>query len=400
MSMRRSIVGLLVTILGASACGVGSGPEERIVRVDLTHDEFASHYWRYFPGTVEARPGDEVVFRQEWTGEPHTVTFGTIADDAIDAIEAVERKYSDADELEGEALERVEAEFETAYGELPTFDPYVGAAAQNAAQPCYLDRGRPPKDQDEACVEREQPQLTGRQSYYSSGFIPPSGAGGNTFRMRLSDDIAPGSYRYYCVIHFPLMQGELEVRPKGAELPSAVELNRRARREIEELASPLRKAFAAAQEAKVEYRGEELRPPLAGYHVAEEYSVAIDEFVPKEISTSVGEPVTWTIVGAHTISFDVPRYMPIYTVRADATVERNPKVDEPAGGSPDVPPVDFTRHKLEVDGGMWDGEGFFSSGLLGSEPFSTYTLRFSKAGRYRYACLVHPTMVGNLEVVP
>jgi plastocyanin len=137
---------------------------------------------------------------------------------------------------------------------------------------------------------------------------------------------------------------------------------------------------------------------LAGYHAGDEFTVAIDEFVPRTVRTKVNEPVTWTIVGAHTISFDVPRYVPIYRVRRDGTVKRNPVVDRAAGGSPKAPPVDFERHKLEIDGGTWDGSGFLSSGLLGSEPYSKYTLRVSEPGRYKFACLVHPKMVGTLVV--
>jgi plastocyanin len=74
-------------------------------------------------------------------------------------------------------------------------------------------------------------------------------------------------------------------------------------------------------------------------------------------------------------------------------------VDRAAGGSPRPPPVDFVSDEpMKIDGGTWDGSGFFSSGLLGSDPFSTYTLRVSKPGRYRYACLIHPDMVGTLVV--
>jgi plastocyanin len=216
--------------------------------------------------------------------------------------------------------------------------------------------------------------------------------------MPIADDAEPGTYNYYCVIHFPFMQGKLEVKPEGSDLPSSDEVNRRARNEIEDLASPLRDAFAAARRGTAKSQAEELEPPLAGYHAGDEFTVAIDEFVPKTLRANVGEPITWTIVGAHTISFDVPRYLPVYQVLADGTVERNPQVDEAAGGAPKAPPVDFTKGPLEIDGGTWDGSGFYSSGLIGSEPVSRFTLRVSKAGSYRYACLVHPKMVARLVV--
>jgi hypothetical protein len=87
-------------------------------------------------------------------------------------------------------------------------------------------------------------------------------------------------------------------------------------------------------------------------------------------------------------------------VRKDGTVARNPVVDRPAGGSPKIPSPDFTKPTYDIDGGTWDGSGFISSGLLASEPYSRYTLRVSKAGTYKFACLVHPRMVGRLVVEP
>ncbi len=395
--MRRTLAVAAVILLGASGCAAGT--DERIVRVDFQQDEFASHYWRFFPRAVPAHPGDTIVFDQQWTGEPHTVTLGTIVDTAVPRINALERKYADVDENSPpDVLERAEREYIAARGPLPTFDPYLDADVSSWLQPCYLRTGEPPTDPKAACAERDQPSFDGRHSFYSSGFIAPSGPQGNTYSVPLADDIEPGTYGYYCVVHFPDMQGTIEVKPEGTELPSAGEVNADARDEIEQLAGPLRKAFADAKAGRAEAFGERLDLPMAGYHSAEQYTVALDEFVPKEITTRRGEPVTWTIVGAHTVSFDVPRYVPIYTVSRSGTVRRNPVVDRAAGGSPKAPPVDFERETYRIDGGTWDGSGFISSGLLGSEPYSLYTLRFSKAGRYRYACLVHPDMVGTVIV--
>lgn len=394
--MRRILV---VLLLVASGCGMGA--DERIVRVDFQQDEFASHYWRFFPKTISAHPGDTIVFDQQWTGEPHTVTFGKIVDGAVPRIAALEEKYADIDEdSPPEVLARAEQEYETAVAGLPTFDPYDQAGAANWLQPCYLDRGRPPADPDVACEEREQPEFNGRQAFYSSGFIAPSGPEGNTFTVRLAEDIAPGKYAFYCIVHLPDMQGSLEVKPTSEDLPSSGAVNAAARKEIEQLAGPLREAFADAKAGRAEAYGERLQQPLAGYHSHENFTVALDEFVPKMLTTRRDRPITWTIVGAHTVSFDVPRYLAIYTVGDDGRVRRNPVVDRAAGGSPKAPPVDFTHEPYRIDGGTWDGSGFISSGLLGSEPYAQYTLRISKPGRYRYACLVHPTMVGTVVVRP
>ena len=382
----------------AAACGSGSGAE-RIVRVDFRQDEFVSHYWRYFPGTVYAHPGDEIVFDQQWTGEPHTVTFGRLVDEAVPRIAELEKRYTEHEPQTAEEIAKAEAEFEEATGGLPTFNPYLDLNARNATSPCYLQKGSPPNDRSKPCEKREQPDFDGSQSYYSSGFIPPSGASRNTFRVPLSKEIKPGTYHFYCVIHYPEMQGKLVVRPPDATIPSQATLNATARKEIEALAKPLRRAVAEARAGRAkDPNGEQIELPIGGYHSGEEYTVAVDEFVPKSLRARVNEPITWTITGAHTVSFDVPRYVPIYRVRPDGTVERNPVVDRAAGGSPNPPPVDFNKGPVEIDGGTWDGSGFISSGLIGSEPVSRYTLRISRPGRYRYACLVHPTMVGRLVV--
>lgn len=396
--MRRIGALAAVITLAASACAGSSA--ERTVRVDFRQDEFASHYWRFFPRSIEAHPGDTIVFDQQWTGEPHTVTLGSLVDRVSARIAAVERKYADLDEATApeEVLDRAEAEYVEASRLLPSFDPYRNAGAANWLQPCYLTRGSPPTDSDTACPKREQPAFTGRENYYSSGFIAPSGSTGNTYRLPLADDADPGTYRFICIVH-PDMVGRLIVKPEEEDVAPPSDVNAAAREQIEELARPLRKAFATAKAGRATYGDDvRIRLPMGGYHSSDVYTVALDEFIPKTIKARVGEPVTWTLVGPHTVSFGVPRYVPIYVVSSDGTVRRNAVVDRAAGGSPKAPPVDFEHETYRIDGGTWDGSGFISSGLLGSEPFSLYTLRFAKPGRYRYACLVHPPMVGTLIV--
>ena len=373
------------------------------MQVDYRNDEFPSHYWRFFPGSIEAHPGDEIVFRQQWTGEPHTVTLGTVVDGSIPKVAALEKKYERyGDNPPADVASAAEKEFAEATKGLPLFDPYKDAAAQNAQQPCYLDTGAPSTDPNTPCPKtaQRQPEFTGRQTYYSSGFIAPSGASGNTYRVKLADSIKAGTYHFYCIVHHPYMQGEIVVKPKGAKVQSQSAVDRRALAEINALSVPLKKAYSNVSKGTVTTSGSTLRAPIAGFHSGEEFTVAVDAFVPKEVAAKVGRPVTWNILGAHTVSFGVPKYFPIYFVDADGTVRRNPQVDRAAGGSPPAPPVDFLHPTYRVDGGTYSGQGFYSSGLLGSEPYSTYTLRFARPGRYRYACLVHPAMVGFVVVTP
>jgi hypothetical protein len=97
----------------------------------------------------------------------------------------------------------------------------------------------------------------------------------------------------------------------------------------------------------------------------------------------------------------VPKYVPVLTFEKDGTVKRNPRLDPPAGGAKkfkdpsEGPPGE---EPIVFDGGTYDGTGFWSSGSLGAEPWLEYTMRISKPGTYRYACLIHPPMVATVVV--
>jgi plastocyanin len=401
MGPSRVVLAVATLLAGGVACGEDPA-DERVVQVDFRHDEFASHYWRFFPSSIAVHPGETITFRQQWTGEPHTVTMGTLVERGLAEGATIEEKYKDLDEnSDPKLLEQAESEYAAATKGVPNINPYAGTDKnQNGMQPCYLTTGEPPAEPQTACAtsQQRQPAFNGRQSFYNSGFIPFSGEDGNRFRVKLADDIGPGTYRFICLLHMPQMQGAIVVKPDSSKLPSVGARNRATENEIETLAKPLRSAYRSVQRGSAKSGDVTLRPPIAGYHGGEEFTVAVDEFVPRTIKAKVGAPVKWTIVGAHTISFDVPKYVPIFTKARDGTVQRNPEVDQPVGGSPPIPPIDFSSGPVEIDGGTWDGSGFISSGLLGSEPYSTYALRFSKPGTYNYACLVHPPMVGKVVV--
>lgn len=425
---RRLFVAIITPVLlVAAACSGGSdtasengvedtaaeetaGASGPVVRIDYQHDEFAGYYWRFLPRPVKARPGDTITFRQTWTGEPHTVTFGEQGQDAMDAVERLDDEYVHLDENSPPALvEEAHQKFLDATKGLPLFSGYPGLP-RLLSQPCFLRTGTPPIEADAACPEQsaEQPPLDRDFVYYSSGVIPPVGPSANEFQVKLADDAKQGTYRYYCAIHFPYMQGKLTVLPRASKLPSQRGLDDQARAEVSEIEQPLRRAYADAKAGRAELGGVSLPLPLAGHYAEPEFTVKITEFFPQTVEASVGKPVTWTFVGAHTLSFGAPTGLAPYAVDADGTVRRDPRVDAPAGGSPAPPPLSFDLPRLaapsrfkeavKVDGGTWNGEGFFSSGVIGAEPYATYTLRVSKPGRYPFACLIHPKMKGTLNV--
>ncbi len=410
-------VAIAVLLVAISACAQEGRPEaasdpedERVIVVDHSYDDLVSYHWRFFPRSMKARAGDTLVFRRTFTGEPHTVVLGTLGADAMDAVEKIDFKYANVgDDSSAEEKAEVERLATEANKELPPFAEYPNVA-QSAAQPCYLEAGGPPRDLDTPCSreQQQQPEFNGKQTYYSSGLIPTSGPDANEYRVPLADDIAPGNYRYYCAVHYPFMQGKINVISEEEELPPAGQVEKTWKGSLSALENPLREALAAAQKNQATLHDVKLQLPLAGLYAHPEFSVAMAEFLPKTIETRVGQPVTWTFLWGHTISFNAPGNLPAFVTDEDGTVRRNPQVDRPAGGSPPVEPLDFDLPRLvaqtrfsnirRVDGGTWNGEGFFSSGLIGSEPYATYTLRVSKAGSYPYSCLLHPGMTGTLNV--
>lgn len=418
--------------LVGGACGQGSssssGPQTRTVQVDYDHDEFATSLFEYYPKRLSVRPGDTVEFKQAWTGEPHSVTMGTLVDGKIKPLIAL--------------FERIKREGVVPKEEPPEFEPFFQALpfafageddaglAQNAAQPCYVDEkdftGTYPGDAATPCPKRAQPAFNGRQAIYNSGLIPYEGVKGNTFRVTLADDLAPGTYAFYCNLHGPLQYGQLVVKEKGTQIPSNGEVARQAREEAKKQTEPMLRNFRAAKEGKPVVGGDPgdevtidagksrlIGVPVPFFEKKEFVHGVINEFVPRDVRAKVGEKVTWTFVGGHTISFNVPKYFPIFTIdEKTGTVTFNPDTQRPIGwpGRPEAPKGSEPEHRNEgeeeergppppahVDVGEWDGRGFHSSGL-DFQTKDTFSVTFTRPGTYAYACLIHPQMVGKVVV--
>lgn len=373
-----------------------------MIGVDHSHDEFPASMIGFFPETVVVHAGETVRFRQRWTGEAHSVTFGQLFNDELGAIRERLNEPLPAEGLAG--LDVIDA--------LPVMlgrggDEFV--VNQNGAQPCYLESGAPPTDPDTPCPQRPQPTFTGRQTYYSSGFIPYAGSGGNRFDVPLAKDIAPGSYHFYCNLHGVGQSGTVRVVPDDEALPSRREVDRRTQEVItERYGKPLSAARAAATRNELTIAGVAYRTPLAGAataevgpwggsahrrHLAHRHG-SVDEFLPGTVRAEVGAPVTWTFVGRHTVSFNVPAYLPVFAVDGEGTVRLDERVHQPVGWEIAARVAD---QPAAVDVGEWDGRGFRSTGL-DWRTGDRFTVTFTRAGTYLMACMVHPAMVGRVVV--
>lgn len=386
------------------AAGCSDGDEAVPLLVDYSHDEFATQFIAYFPDTIQAHPGDTIAFRQTWTGEPHTVTLGTAVDEAIGVTQPLIDEWGTTPEeqIPPEVMES----FMAAESTLPPAadwesEDWDGRMNQVVGQPCLVQDGPLPDTMD-PCEVRELPTFDGTAAWFNSGIIPYEGTAGNVFDLQLADTIEPGTYSFYCAFHGPFQSGTIEVVPADRDIPTPREVSVATREEVSEQIEPLRAWFEEARdEGQVTVDGKVFTGPFAGLPGTPEQPGGgmVNEFMPRDITTTVGEPVTWRLFGPHTISFDVPEYFPIAEFDDDGTVRYNLDVEAPAGGAPDLPPEEeLEQESVELDGGTWDGSGFWSSGLMWSEGNIEYSLRFSTPGTYTYACLIHPPMIGTVVV--
>jgi plastocyanin len=403
MTRLAALAASLVLVSGACS---GGGRAERTVFVDFSHDEYASSFLKNFPKTVTVAQGDEIVFKQFWTGEPHSVTGGTLADELMEAVRPYLEKDARGEPIPEEppkSIGKLEDKLVWAFTEGDDLN-------QTAVQPCYLERGQPRKDGKPCAKEQQsQPEFDGKMSYYNSGVIPYEGEEGNEYKVKLADDVDPGSYWFYCNVHGEFQSTEVIVKPKGSDVPTADEVTRQARKEIELESETLQDLYEDAQDGKITVRKRgggrrfkaqgnfagliELGPNVHG---------SINEFVPKRLRVKAGEKIRWNLLGYHTISFGVPDYLPILEFKDDGTVERNKQLDPIAGGAKEFDISEKKRYSgdepVDFDGGTYGGKGFWSSGLIDADPYIRYTMRIKKPGTYRYACLIHPPMVGTLVV--
>jgi plastocyanin len=365
--VRRVLVVVLLALISANlaACSGGTG-STRTVQVDFNYDEFAGSFLDYFPSHAVVRPGMTLRFDQTWTGAPHTVSFASR--DAID--------------------------------QLPRFFVRGGGINQDAAQPCFVKTlDKLPADNAACASKNAQPAFDGTYAYYSSGLIRPTGKHANRFDVKIADNAKDGTYFYYCSIHGAQMGGEITISKTAAVL-SQKEMNRVGRAEAQQLAAPIlaeyRKERAGNAPFKTNLAG-------SGDPSVQAAQAEVNEFTPHVIKARVGKQVTWTFVGNHSISFNVPPFTPLYKVLANGDIVANDRLDKPQGGWPGAPPGHkpyplVTDSLVQLDAGTFDGSGGLRSSGIGFNTGDTYSITFTKPGTYAYACLIHSGMIGKVVV--
>ena len=135
------------------------------VSVDAVPEDFSASFFAYFPAQVTARPGDTVQFTSRFTGEPHTVAFGTLIDDALNAFAAVPAGTAAPPEVSA-LLARAPAFF------APTETRVDVDPLPAAAQPCFLETGDPPRSPPASTSPRSSRRSTGGRRSTAAASCP------------------------------------------------------------------------------------------------------------------------------------------------------------------------------------------------------------------------------------
>ena len=405
--MRKRLVAVVAVLaLAGGACGGSDGDSDTTpdgdatgasggatytVMVDGKSDDYKIGTTAYFPSELKVSAGSTIDFQSVFTGEPHTVTLGSLVDAGLKAAAA----DPDAEEEPAE-LQKLP----------PLLPDGPGDANQMAANPCIVESGDPPADK--ACPEVDDPPaFDGTQTLYNSGFLPD----GANFEVELADDIKAGTYAFFCLLHRGAMTGEFTVVDE-ADADTPDEVTAAGEKRLDDMIAKAKPAADAAVKGDLT----PFAPAAPGQVVAGGGSPDVQEllltsFGPEEVSVKTGAAVTWVVLGPHTVSFNAPQDVASSALikGPDGKFHANEKAFAPQGGPGQAPPDENAAPPDEnapppkpkiTDGGTFDGSGFRSSGIFLSFPpaLEGYKLTFTKAGTYTYECLIHPEMEGTVKV--
>lgn len=407
--MRRILVVLAILTLVTAACGddngkksaqdnesktqgaAGPGPQEFTVTLEPKTDEFNVEWATFFPDEMQAHPGDRIRFaHEEASGIPHTVTLGTLVD------QAMARSATLSPETPIPTFEKVMADVKVPdvfpHG-IPAGPPMLN---QSAAQPCYLASGTPPFNEAggaPACPKVEQPAFDGTQAFYNSGIISESG---EAFEVELANTIKPSTYQVVCLVHRQPMSGRITVAAAAQAVPTPAEVIAAGKEQREKLMATLRPVAEKARQATAAAAVAGAGDPAAG-------ETTVAEFGPKEVAVPVGGTVTWNTLAFHSIAFNAEDSdVGIVQKGTDNSWQIALKGAAPAGINtpPEAGQFPPGPRPITVNAGAWDGSGFRNTGLLGSLPPQIVTVKqtFKKAGTYTVRCLFHPDMRGQVKV--
>jgi plastocyanin len=118
----------------------------------------------------------------------------------------------------------------------------------------------------------------------------------------------------------------------------------------------------------------------AGVNAAKDPTLAVTEFLPAKVTVRTGTTVDWSwskTIEPHSVTFLAP------------------------GQELPPPGSDVSLFGPTPPAGPYDGTAFVNSGLqpIGTAKPAPFEMTFSEPGKFSYYCVIHPNMVGKVNVV-
>jgi len=217
----------------------------------------------------------------------------------------------------------------------------------------------------------------------SSGVL---GAPGGPTEYTSVIDLAPGTYTYWCDIHTG-MGGQIVVVDDSVTIPSPSDDVAEGQKQFADVISQSSAGYITASEnAQSQPIGDTLQIS-AGFSVG---PGTVNRFFPAVGIIQEGQTVNWTVpagLESHTVNFSLP---------ADGSL---PDSLIPVTDSKGNPYAVFgpTLNPSAKSGDTFTGKDI-GSGLI--PPTQSFSLKFPKAGVYKYFCAIHPGHVGTIVVLP
>jgi plastocyanin len=127
----------------------------------------------------------------------------------------------------------------------------------------------------------------------------------------------------------------------------------------------------------------------------------MDAFYPTRTSVRVGDTVRFVFAGFHTVTFPGGQRVARPEIPAGS---QNPPTNDASGapywwGGTTRALRGNPRVFLPVGGRSYSGTQYLNSGIPQGPRFS-YTVKFTKAGTFKFRCSIHPKMAGQVTVAP
>lgn len=202
----------------------------------------------------------------------------------------------------------------------------------------------------------------------------------------------PGVYHYQCAVH-PTMHGVVIVKPADVGTPSVASEEAAVQAALQRTIADLRRLQTVKPS----------KPLTVFVGLGKTATGAeITAFSPARLTVHVGDSVRFVNHDEndiHTVTFGKESYTSKIEKAFGAPVAGGKVELTPLGAYPSEPP----GAPIQYDGRN-HGNGYLNAGILnppGSPPAAgptSWTVTFTKAGTYRYECVIHPHMDGTIVV--